>query len=66
MIYFQPSFSILLPSREEKISFKGIETDPKLKLVKKQTISNAIRTKKVSLYVLNDANYYSCLKNVGS
>ena len=65
-MYCQDSFSIVLPIRLSIIDFKGIETEPKLKFVKKQAISNKTNTKKVILYVLNDDNYCNCLKNVGS
>ena len=61
MIYCQDSF-LAAPIKLLNISFKGIETEPRLMLAKKHVISTSVNTIKELLYVAVFDNYFKDLK----
>ena len=65
-MYCQDSLSILFPKTLLKISLSGIETEPKLTLMKTHRINKIINIKKENLYVFAFGNYSNGLKKKGS
>ena len=60
-MYCQDSLSIDV-NKLLKISFVGIDTEPKLIFIKKHTIKAIIKSKNESLYVFVLVNYSKALK----